>query len=399
MSVRVSCPYCNTGFTLPELPPTGRATCPRCGDSFPVRGRVEEQEPAGPAAQPPDTQHPSLSTRRSQRARRSVARAVGIGLAMGLVGIGIGLAVVYVRGGFRHPAPEPEPGPSATATPPTELRGLGYLPPGSNIVVAVQPGPVLAYAARTNQDPRELLIKAGVPASVLATLDRLGITLPQVDHIVAGALIPDADLREFRLSVALVLRHPLADEDRFLDQLKAHRVSQGGKTRYKVELAGLQWWLTRASETAWVFGWTEKDLDPAENGGKTQLAAGLREMLGEKLPADAAVWAAADSARWAEKKPVEVLLELAGGKKDWLAVLNKGQAAVAGLTFDPPRLRVFVRCSDADTGEKVRAYFAKKATGDGVRVGGAGEWAMLDTPGDPQTGFAALKGFLDDAGK
>src|SRR5256885_1218881 len=46
MSLRVSCPYCNTSFALPGVPQTGRAACPRCADTFAVK--PPEDEPGEP---------------------------------------------------------------------------------------------------------------------------------------------------------------------------------------------------------------------------------------------------------------------------------------------------------------------------------------------------------------
>jgi hypothetical protein len=325
------------------------------------------------------------------------SRVLVAALALGLVGLGIGYGVYRSRGPAQPP--EPDAGP-AVVQPPGSLGGLGFLPADANVVFAVQPGPVLTYADRTKHDPRDLLAKAGVPASVFATLDRLGIPLDQIDHVVAGAHVPDADLGELRVALALVLRNPVADEPRFLDQLKAKRTVRDGKTHYDVEFAGVPLKLARASAATWVFGWADRDLGPALGGvPRTHLSTELTETLAQKLPPDAAAWVATDSARWGEKKAVQLLLGQAG-KKEWLPALAKGQAAVVGLSVaDPPRLRVFVRAADADTGERLRAYFAKKATGDGVRTGGAGEWAMLDAPADPRDGFATLKDFLADAGK
>jgi len=38
MTVRVSCPFCNTTFDLGSLGSSGRVNCPRCGEAFPVKG-------------------------------------------------------------------------------------------------------------------------------------------------------------------------------------------------------------------------------------------------------------------------------------------------------------------------------------------------------------------------
>ena len=74
-----------------------------------------------------------------------------------------------------------------------------------------------------------------MPESVFATLDRAGVTLPQIDHLAGGAKL--GDVFELRLALALVLRRPLADEDKFLQSLGAKK-SLDGKPRYDATLAG-----------------------------------------------------------------------------------------------------------------------------------------------------------------
>src|SRR5262249_13349809 len=142
---------------------------------------------------------------------------------------GIGLGVRYFGGGRPRPDPEPDSPPSAAATPPTELAGLAFLPPDTRLLAAVQPGPVLAYAARTNQDPRALRTPAGVPDVVFTTVARAGLTLPQIDHVVAGT-----SARELRFTLVLVLRRPPDDEEVFLRGLQAQPDRQGKKDRYEV---------------------------------------------------------------------------------------------------------------------------------------------------------------------
>jgi hypothetical protein len=316
---------------------------------------------------------------------------------LGLLGLGTGLLLTYFRGGFgSRPDPGPEPPPSVAAVPPAELPGVGFLPADCNLVLAVQPGPLLAHAARTNQDPRELLLKAGVPEGVLAALDRFGLTLHQIDHIAAGTHQGDGAL-DLRFTLVLVLRRPPTDEEQFLRALGAEPDLKGKKNRYGTKVTGLL--LTRVSARQWVFGLDEKDLGPADRGGHPpgagHLSAGLREMLTQRLPPEATVWVAADSDRWATKPVVQQF-----GKKEWLPVLARGQAAVVGLSFDdPPRMRVFVRCTDAETGEQLRAYFQAQATAEATRTGGAGEWALFDAPFDPQNGVRPLRQMLEGAGR
>src|SRR5207249_11523910 len=96
MSLRVSCPYCNTAFALPEVPPSGRAACPRCGDAFAVKAAAEENDPGEPGSvrtrvvtdPGPPTPGPPPTTPRARF--RNLFLVAG---CAGLLGLGIGLLV------------------------------------------------------------------------------------------------------------------------------------------------------------------------------------------------------------------------------------------------------------------------------------------------------------------
>ena len=163
--------------------------------------------------------------------------------------------------------------------------------------------------------------------------------------------------------------------------------------------------LAPVSPTIWVFGFdAKKDLDAVERGGYgpggKQLAAGLREMLAERVPPEAAVWIATSDERWGDKPGVKLAAAFLG-KKEWLPVLAKGRAGMLALSFgDPPRLRLFVKTADEATGQQLRNYFkSQAATDDKVQHGGAGEFAFFDMPLDPSNAFATLERFLADAGR
>ena len=330
----------------------------------------------------------------------SVQRTVAVALAMGLVGLLAGLGVYYASSGFRpKPASEPEPSPLIAAKPATQLVGLGYLPADTNIAFAVQPGPALAYAERVKQDPRELFANAGIPRQLFDAIASMGLTLPQIDHL-AGA----TSAGELRFTFVLVLRRPPADEDDFLQKLKAKK-QPGPKARYDVSLAGIPLPLTlaRVSPTVWVFGFdAKKDLEAVNRGGYgpggKQFPQPLAEMIAQRVPPDAAAWLATNDERWTEKPLIQLLLGQMMGKKE---VLAKGRAVAASLSLDdPPRLRLFVKAADEATGQQVREYFAKRAAADDkARHGGAGELAFFDIPIDPAATFATLQQFLSDAGQ
>jgi hypothetical protein len=325
---------------------------------------------------------------------------------MGVVGLGAGLWVYYSRGDTK-PKEDSPPTPVREAKSASQLEGLGYLPADTNIAFALQPGPFLAYATRTNQDPGELLIRAGLPGKVLGTLSDLGLTLPQIDHVAGGTFVGNNAV-EFRLTLVLVLHRPQPDEDEFLRRLKRKPVA--GKQRYEVELAGLPMLLARVSPTVWVFGLALsndlkenlKNLAAVEAGGYgaggKQFPAELAEAIATRVPPDSAAWIATNDERWADKLGVQVVLGMAN-KKEWLPALAQGRSALVALSFgEQPHVRLFVRAADETTGQRVRDYFKSKAN-DMSRHGGAGELAMFDTPLDPANAYATVQQFLGDVKK
>ncbi|MBA4067758.1 MAG: hypothetical protein C0501_29480 [Isosphaera sp.] len=372
MPVRLSCPSCNTAFTLPAAPAGGRAACPRCGDAFPVRTvtEVADADPTPPPASP------------SRLPRWSVGRTVAVAAAMGLLGLAAGLWAYHGRGA--KPADEKDPRPEDGAVAAARLAGLRHLPADTNVAFAVRPGPILDHAARTKQDPRELLTKVGVPGQLLDAVAGLGLNLADVDHLAGGTHLGDGPL-EFRLTLAAVLRRPPDDEDAFLKKVRGTKDSV-------LPLA-----VRRVSPTVWVFGLDEKkDLAAGEGA----LPAGLAGMVG-RVPPGAAAWVATDDGRWADRNGVKFVAGQVLKRPGWLPVIARGRAGMAAVTLgDDPRLWVFVAAADAETGRRARDYFTGVAAGDGkARVGGAGELASYDAPVDPADAFPALQRLIGDAGK
>jgi hypothetical protein len=408
MSVRLSCPSCNTHFSLGAVPADRRATCPRCGDAFPVRAGVSEEPGEGgqeSVSPPASTPHSEFRTPHSRGL--SPMRATLIALSLGLIGLAAGLAVYYARG--TKPKPEPQPEPvvaNANATPPAQLAGLGYLPAECNVVLAVQPGPILTYAERAKQDPRELLARAGVPQQALAAFDLAGLPLAQIDHVAGGAFIGNEG-DELRVALVLVLKQQLANEEQFLVALKAQPILPK-EGRWSVTPGNFPLVLAKVSPTVWAFGLSERDLAAVDRGGfgpgGTQFrgsdAGGVRKMIAS-VPPDAAAWVAADDDRDWTQKP---LVKLAAGSKQvqpWLPVLKEGRGGLVAIRFgESPRLRLFVRCADDATGERVRAYFqARAAEMESATAGGGGAFALFDAPFDPTTTGLLLRRMLDDAKK
>lgn len=359
---RVSCPFCNAAFDAPDA---GPAACPRCGESLPGRG-------VAPLTTPSTATEPS----------RGPNWPVRIGVVVLVVGVVAGLVALR---SFRDPlTPAPPPAAGAAVAAPAQLAGWKYLPPESNVVFAVQPAAIFRHATKVAGNPTEEMVKAGVPASVLAALGQGGVPLDAIDHVAAGAVIPDAG--ELRLGVALVLRQPLHDEAKFLDALKAQRPAAGNPPHYKVEFGMIPLKLVRLTDTTWLFGWTEADLAPVGTG----LSDRMRDQLAQAVPPDAAACLLTDSADWGAKAPVNLLLT-ATGKADWQPGLAKVRAAAAALTLtDPPTLRVMAKGATPAARDELRAAFRRQPG----TTGETGEWVYLDAPAERAGGLAALRAVL-----
>lgn len=400
MPIRLSCPSCNTTFTLPQLPADRRTTCRRCGDVFPIRTFTEVAEsPENSAVKASPTATAQLS--RKTIAQRSVMRTVAIALGLGFLGLMAGFTVHYLHNRAK-PKPESEPEfQPMTAKPAVQLSGLGFLPADTNIVFAFQPGPVLAYTARINRDPQDLLLQTGNFARSLDFLTHLGITLSQIDHLVGGTSLGDGAFM-LRLTVVLVLRKPLADEDEFLHKLKARELS--GKPRYTIDLNGFPLLLARVSPTTWVFGYDDSDFQAVDRGGYPfggkQFPDGLTRSI-VKIPLNAAVWIATDDEQWAEKPGIKLAIGEWLKKKEWLPVLAKGRSALVTMTFDePPRIRMFIKTIDETTDQQLLTFFKKQTEmNDGIQQDIAEDLVFFDAPFNPMNVIPTIKKYLDSAGK
>ena len=401
MTVRVSCPFCNTGLTLPGTPPTGRVQCPRCGESFPVKPTdgedtaVEQVEP-GPAPStngtPADHAEPS-----GPPSPRSFGAPAFVAACLVAAVLGVGLYVLLRRDGAdtRPTDPGDNPSKAAVTVPPPAVPGLAYLPADTSVAFAVQPGPLLAYAERTQADPRQLLAAAGVPDRVFATLDSAGVPLDRIDHL-AGGLVLAADNAFPRVLVALALRQPPADEAAFRKALGAERVTAAsGAARDRVNLGGLPAEMVRLDPKTYLFGTDGRDLDPAgklAGRGSGHLPAGLRESVGKLSPASVA-WAATDAGDWSKNPSVQLLARVR--KADWPQRLAGVRAAAVGVSLEPdPKLTLAVRAADAAGASKLAGAFTKAFAGKEPVIGESGEWASAEVPFDPKTGITGLAAAL-----
>jgi hypothetical protein len=353
----LTCPYCNAGQPpLPGLSVGQRVTCVRCGEAFKVT-----TVPAAPAEAPPAdiTEAPSAppaKPSRPIRANRLVAGLV-LGVMLVMAGTGLTYALLTVQQRRAHdralPRKSRRPWLTEQETPPdvvasTDLAGLGYLPPSTGVVAALQVEELQASPAGKALRSRPLKIGNGD-----FTLDHIrdwtGVEVENLAHVILGVVVRDGDEADLTPAVHLVVRtrKPYSPE-RVRVALKAsrsreERTPEGGKrTLYAASVGKLPVQLWLADERTLVVGLFSKmeQVPGKPHDGLSQLPAELRQAIEKRVVAGAPAWAAGHSVDW---------------KKTWLPT-------VVGAVKDVPLLGRL---------EDVRTFALWLVATEPAKVGGA----------------------------
>lgn len=379
MAARVSCPYCNAVVDVES----GRVACPRCGEAF-------------------DSANAEHIADDVAVSKPAVPRPAGFLYSRSAMGLSFGLAIAILAGGLAIVRPwEAKPKPLAeyklpVVVSPLGLSGLVYLPPSTNIVAAIQPMPLLAYAAQSKIDPRKFLVEAGVPEIVFESLSKAGVPLDQIDHLVVGlsvssekgSLIPG-------VTACLKLTRPIADESKFFAQLRAEKNSQqskGGRTVYSISNALV---MTAVDERTYLFGFGEADLaflgKPQAAGG-AHLPKELRDSMTNRISPASFAWIATDSTNWSDKPSVQ----LAKSLPDWKSMFEKLKslrAVAAGISLEPePELRLGTRWNDAGSAKAFQDRMKMQFKDEAALIAGDEGWATVRTPIDLKSG--GVKSFV-----
>lgn len=297
----ICCPYCNS-IVGPALTTSPRLTCPRCGEAFPNRSGQQAAASDVPVTDAPvnGRAFPKPLPTGPQWSNRAIARAVlGVMATMAVIGLAFALWTVQARRSqdFQSKATSPEL--VIRPVPPVELAGLGYLPPGTNLVAAVHVAEALRTPAGRAFLERSAL--AGTDFHMADLEKNVGIRRTDIDHVVFGVRLVD---RQFPRVVLIVRTRQPYDADKVRAGLKAGRRIDVGKKevyQFNLEKPRLSAFLWCAGPTTLVVGISDKDIEAVPTspaGGVEQLAEPLQVFLKERLNVGTQAWVAGHAQNW-----------------------------------------------------------------------------------------------------
>jgi hypothetical protein len=378
MTTSITCPYCNATIRVQPGTPSGqRIVCPRCGDSFPLRSqelRTAEQSfsPAPPSSevQPAVTGITTAEVFANRRRANRVVALLVLGVMVVMAGGGLTFALLTQKDRRAHdtgltgrpkrsPVPVEEEFPMATV-PPDKLPALGYLPSGTNLLLAAQFAELVLSPTGKQllQDP----IKIGGERYPLGELPGwVGLGSDDVDHVVLGVKFSDAVVPPVYLVVRT--REPY-DGDALRQRLKGKRIASSSK-KVIFSFRSLQKdfplfaWMADPQTLVLALASDQLDALPSRpHEDLTQLPDDLRAVLKERRELGSPLWAAGDPRTWSKTASLPFFTRL---KKEDLEQL--GQVRSFAVWVQPDKvvtIKASFQCKDAAAAHALEQHFRPK---------------------------------------
>jgi hypothetical protein len=407
-----TCPYCNAQLLAGA---SGRVICPRCGESVAVAPGASPALLASAATEQPAV--PPAEPGNPVRANRIVGGIVlGVMVLMATTGLVYALMTVGVRRAHDRALPpkmrkpfdifrkkkevSPSPAEPGEAVAPARLAGLGYLPPGTNVVAAVHVEELLA--SPTAKELRGQGFKIGkVELKLDAVGQWLGLPAEEIDHVVLGVRMSEEKDIDLTPPVHVVVRTRQAyDPEKLRKALQATGPRQlpaagGGKrTVYLAKLRNLplEFLLWLADERTFVLGLFSKmeDVPLSPQEGASPLDSEVRQVLEQRLSAGVSIWLAGHSADWEQT----VLPTLLGGWKG-LPVLHRSKdVRTFAIALQPDKLVRLIgvfHCTDEASAKRIEQQELaprRKADPEAFKCSRDGEWLNVQMTVDLGGGIA-----------
>jgi hypothetical protein len=222
---------------------------------------------------------------------------------LAILGTVVGIIINSRRGDNGPPQPHMEIE-TARAVPPAEMPGIGYLPEGTDSVIAVELRPLLEATSQAEaNDARSGLRRIGIPDSVMAALDRaVGVGIDNVDQLVLGLKLKDGS--PLNQVVLVVHARQSFSIKSVAERMKALSIARGERTYYRLPATSalpseLLWWAPNDRVLVAALLMEHLDAIPSvKRDGLAHLAPRAAKIIGTELANDSYAWAVLDSEHW-----------------------------------------------------------------------------------------------------
>ena len=410
-----ACPFCNALVPLPANAAAGqRVTCPRCGETFSLRGGGIGLPPgvtATPNLSVPASVLPqsNLSSPARSRHRLVVTGVLTTMILMAAVGLAYALVTQARRRANdsgvervqkRMIFPEPSDDPTTLAVVPAKLEAIGFLPSNTNLLLGANVSRLRQSAAG-----RKLMtepIKTGKGEFLLANLLRwTGLEVEELDHAVLGVRTEDVDFP--RVLLVARTRKPI-DRRRVLSTLGAEEREgpHKGQKIYRFKIPNVApeaklWFAADKRIMVLDLYGTFEGVPEQARDGLAHLPFAVSAALKERVDPGAILWLAASVDDWEKmtkagwfKAAQAFLLKT---NQDFLDRLQSLRVVALGVQLEDFAIaQAAFRCRDAAAAQALRLALVgpENSKPPGVKVVLADDWLTVQWQGGIEAVFQAL---------
>lgn len=366
-----TCPYCNA--VLPAAPGV-RVVCARCGESVALDGGSRADGLIAPQAQQ-STPSDALQGRRPWP----------LFVALVLLAAAGG-AVLAWKWPLKSRSTVPVNEAERRVIQPVDVPGLGYLPPSSDVVLAIQvPLLMEKLGPEAEADPEKALGKLGLPEVVVETVEKAsGVGLKNVEYLTIGIGLQKASLPP-QLVVVVVTRQPYDFPD-LLRRTKATSLKREGRTLHVARATGVvsvHWWSPNNRVLVGTIQPRDFDDVPLEpRTGVDHFRPEIATLIRDRVADDSCAWLAASSDNWVKHISPYIILGIGPfqGRHDLFAPAERLRSVVVEIPHPADRpVAVQMELKTAAAGGELRATLSERFAGEPIEVSGEGETCRVQT--------------------
>jgi hypothetical protein len=303
--------------------------------------------------------------------------------------VAVGGAVLAWKAPFKSKSTTPASEPEHRVVRPVDVPGLGYLPPSSDVVLAIQvPLLMEKLGPEAEADPAKALGKLGLPEIVVETVEKAsGVGLKNVEYLTVGVGLQKASLPP-QLVVVVVTRQPY-DFPELQRKSKATTLKREGRTLHVAKATGvvsIHWWSPNNRVLVGTIQARDFDDVPLEpKTGVDHFRPEIATLIRDRLADDSCAWLVGSSDNWVKHISPYIVLGIGPfqGRHDLFAPAERLRSVVVEMphTADRP-VAIQMDLKTANAAAELRGTLKDRFDGEPIEVSGDGETCRVQTAFD-----------------